>query len=82
MKNIEDVNLYTFYANRQVSPTPAHFIRTNVKVNVDTFICLQELTTGRYSFCRLSDMSRDMYGDEYLAFEDSSDALFYELKYG
>jgi hypothetical protein len=78
MKTLEDINLYTFYANRQVSPTPAHFIRTNVKVNADTFICLQELTTGRYSFYRLSDT----YGDEYIAFEDSSDALFYELKYG
>ena len=78
MKNLEDVNLYTFYANRYVSPTPAHFIRTNVKVNADTFICLQELTTGRYSFYRLLEWR----GDEYIAFEDSSDALFYELKYG
>ena len=81
MKTIEDINLYTFFSNRSVLPIPHHFVRTKIKITEEIFYEVQEQTTGRYSLYNPND-SNYSSGALYLAFEDSKDAIFFELKYG
>lgn len=74
MKKITDLNLYQWFLEREVTYVPSHFVKVNTPITPESDAWIREKLIGRYAF-----VSGDMYGRKFPTFEDSKEALFYEL---
>ena len=78
MKTIDDINLYTWFMDRELDFVPPHFVKTNTKLTDESKIWVLENLTGRFAIIG----QLGFFGSVALAFEDPKEALFYELKWG
>lgn len=69
-KTIDDINIYTWFMDREVFQCPNHFTPTNTGWTTESKIWIQEKLFGR--FCL----------NTYPSFEDPKEAIFYELTWG
>jgi hypothetical protein len=72
MKTIEDINLHQWFVDRELVWAPDHFTNCTTPANSEARAWILEKLRGRFhinlSFCP--------------AFEDSKEAMFYELTWG
>lgn len=72
MKTIDDINLETWFVDREISRVPDHFTHTKTPIGMDARAWILEKLRGRFvitpNFCP--------------AFEDPKEAVFYELTWG
>jgi hypothetical protein len=78
MKTIEDINLHTWFMDRELEFVPSHFVTSNTKLTDDSKIWILEKLTGRFAITS----SEGFFGSMTPAFEDPKEALFYELTWG
>ena len=75
MKTIEDINLYTWFTNRELSFTPKHFVFSRATMTSESKEWVLERLTGRFSVAMTN-------GGFAIAFEDPKEAMIYELTWG
>lgn len=78
MKTIEDINLHTWFMDRELDFTPAHFIKSRTSLSDESIIWILEKLTGRFSIVGVEGF----FGSLIPAFEDPKEAVFYELTWG
>ena len=78
MKTIEDINLSTWFIDRELDFVPEHFVPCKAPVTEDSKRWILEKLTGRFSFFGATGI----FGSFKPAFEDPKEALFYELTWG
>ena len=76
MKTIDDINLYTWFMDRELDYVPCHFTVSKVPVTTESKIWILENLIGRFSFGPSTFSVKN-----YPAFEDPKEALFYDLKW-
>lgn len=76
-KTIEDINLYTWFMERKVTPCPNHFTKTSTSMTDESKLWIYERLAGRFSF----DTST-FFADSKPSFEDPKEAMMYELAWG
>ena len=75
---MKKINLFTWFANRQVTYLPTHFIKCNADVTEESKKWVYEHTNGRFYI----DETYSLFQDETnIYFEDSQEAMLYELKW-
>jgi hypothetical protein len=79
MKTIDDINLHTWFMERELEFKPAHFIESSVPVTEESKVWILEKLTGRFT---LGPGAVTFYNGMFPSFEDSKEALFYELTWG
>lgn len=77
-KTIEDINLYTWFMNRELDFAPNHFVVSNTQLTTESKIWIQEKLSGRYATVSLENI----FLGQTPAFEDPKEAMFYELTWG
>jgi hypothetical protein len=78
MKTIEDINLYTWFMDRELDFTPPHFVKSGTVLTDESKVWILEKLTGRFSITG----SEGFFSNLVPSFEDPKEALFYELKWG
>lgn len=76
MKTIDDINLYTWFMDRELSFVPDHFSASTTPVTPEAKEWILEKLTGRFALKSTGLISQLPY------FEDPKEAIFYELKWG
>ena len=76
MKTIDDINLHTWFMDRELAYVPEHFTVSKTPVTSESKAWILETLIGRFSLCTSSS---SFMGGMLPAFEDSKEALFYEL---
>ena len=76
-KTIEDINLYTWFMDREVNPCPEHFVKSNTELSEDSKLWIYEQLSGRFSLGGSS-----FFMGQTPAFEDPKEAMMYELTWG
>ena len=79
MKTIDDVNLYTWFMERELNFAPGHFVASNTPLTDESKIWIFEKLSGRFS---VSTSANGFFGAQMPSFEDPKEALFYELTWG
>ena len=79
MKTIDDINLYTWFVDRELDFAPDHFVKSNTPVSEESLTWITERLVGRYT---LHSGSGFMSIASYPSFEDPKEAVFYELTFG
>jgi hypothetical protein len=75
-----DINLFTWFCNRELIYCPPHFIKTNTPVTIEAKLWILEKCIGRY--CYLQQINDDIWLNvdlNFPAFEDPKEAILYEL---
>jgi hypothetical protein len=75
-KTIDDINIHTWFIDREVTSCPAHFTRTNTALTLESKIWIQEKLFGRFY------INSELFSHDTPSFEDPKDAIFYELTFG
>lgn len=75
-KTIDDINIHTWFIDREVTPCPNHFTRTNTPLTLESKIWIQEKLFGRFY------INSELFSHHTPSFEDPKDAIFYELTWG
>lgn len=78
-KNIDPV---TWYSNREMSFTPAHFVVTKTKLTSESKLWIYNNLCGRFSIIQVNDNDDSWMLLELAvvpAFEDPKEAVLYEL---
>lgn len=79
-KTIDNINLYTWFTDREMTFTPDHFVRTTTPVTTESKEWILEKLIGRFS---LEGSSIGFLSPGLMpAFEDPKEAVFYELTWG
>jgi hypothetical protein len=75
------VNPYIWYAERELTHVPPHFIKCPTPVSDDSKFWIINKTSGRYAFnVAMTNNVQELLLDViYVHFENSSDATLYEL---
>lgn len=81
MKTIDDVNLYTWFMERELNFTPGHFVTSKTPLTDESKIWIFEKLSGRFAASN-HNQSGGFFGVMYPSFEDPKEALFYELTWG
>lgn len=79
MKTVDDINLTTWFMDRELGFVPDHFIKSSVPLTEDAKAWVLEKLIGRFALINnetFFSFSPSIY------FEDSKEALFYELTWG
>lgn len=72
-----DINLYTWFTERELDFCPKHFIATNTPVDTEKKLWILEKLNGRFY---LGIKSKDfLMSEQYPYFEDPQEAVYYEL---
>lgn len=79
MKTVDDINLSTWFIDRELDFTPSHFVSSKVPLTDEAKVWILEKLTGRFS---ISGLSTGFFGSPFPHFEDPKEALFYELTWG
>lgn len=80
MKTLEDINLYTWFSDRELSFVPEHFVRTSTPVTQESKEWILEKLIGRFALDNGPSNFFSMGSNP--AFEDPKEAVFYELTWG
>lgn len=76
MKTIEDVNIQTWFSERELNYVPAHFVAVKIPLAEGAREWILEKLQGRFAIVyRLRYTVHDLS----VAFEDPKEAMFYEL---
>ena len=78
MKTIEDINLYTWFVDRNINPCPDHFVKSKTELTDESRSWIYEKLTGRFS----TGYSTGFLLGQCPAFEDPKEAMMYELAWG
>lgn len=78
MKTIDDINLHTWFMNRELDFVPSHFVKSKTSLTDESRMWILEKLTGRFAIIG----NEGFFGSLAPAFEDSKEALFYELTWG
>jgi hypothetical protein len=78
MKTIDDINLHTWFMDRELDFVPAHFTVSSTILTDEAKRWILETLTGRFTITG----NDGFFGRTFPAFEDPKEALFYELKWG
>lgn len=76
MKTIDDINLYTWFVDRELDFIPDHFVMSNTPLTVESRSWILEKLIGRFS---IGDAGTYTISRSYPAFEDPKELVFYEL---
>ena len=80
MKTIEDINLYTWFTERELKYIPSHFVLVNSGVTTESRQWVLEKLQGRFATsATLFDAYSNTVPKVRIAFEDPKEAVFYEL---
>lgn len=77
MKTIDDINLHTWFIDRNLNPCPDHFVKTNTILTPEAIDWIYEKLTGRFSTGHTG-----IYLGQCPSFEDPKEAMMYELTWG
>ncbi len=77
-KTLEDINLYTWFMDRNVNPCPDHFVKSNTELTDESKAWIYEKLIGRFSIGN----SDGFFMGQRPAFEDPKEAMMYELTWG
>lgn len=75
MKTIDDINLYTWFVERELDFVPEHFVTSQTPITAESRAWILEKLTGRFS---LKGTERTLAG-LLPSFEDPKELVFYEL---
>jgi len=79
-KTLENINLQTWFTERELAVNPEHFIKTSTPLTPESTIWILERLRGRFS---THIKRRTVFETEYTpTFEDPKEAMFYELTWG
>lgn len=78
MTTIEDINLYTWFSERELKVVPSHFVLAKTKLTTESHYWIVNKLQGRYAIVS-STMELSYTNELYPAFEDPKEAVFYEL---
>jgi len=81
VKTIDNINLETWFTERELSVNPNHFIKTSTPMTPESKAWILEKLHGRFSKYYLNNQNLDGFGF-CPTFEDPKEALFYELTFG
>lgn len=78
MKTIDDINLYTWFSNRELEYVPEHFVLSSTPLTPEAKEWIKEKLVGRFA------IKGDIFANlkRTPAFEDPKEAVFYELTWG
>jgi hypothetical protein len=77
MKTLDDINLDTWFVDRELSAAPDHFVNTTAPMTAEAKEWILEKLHGRFAVSPLSG-----FLEVSPAFEDPKEAVFYELTWG
>ena len=75
-KTIDDINLETWFTERELSVNPKHFTKTSTPLTFESKAWILEKLHGRFSKYSKS------ISESCPAFEDPKEAVFYQLTWG
>lgn len=86
MSNLSHINIHTCISNRELRYCPKHFVRAKTKLTPESYSWILEKTIGRFVLCNIAEeelgIASTLFGgltSKFPAFEDSSEAMLYEL---
>lgn len=79
MTTITDINLFTWFSEREMNFAPPHFVYAAGKISPETKQWVLEKLSGRFHVPTTFFPITKAKGS--IAFEDPAEALFYELKW-
>lgn len=77
-----NINLYTWYSERELDYCPKHFVPTNTSLSEENHLWIYEKTQGRFFIGSKNthSINADLFSfDRYPYFEDPQEAVLYEL---
>jgi hypothetical protein len=80
-KTIENINLETWFTERELSVNPKHFTKTSTLLTPEAKVWILEKLHGRFSTYHKTNDSF-MSSGSCPTFEDPKEAVFYELTWG
>lgn len=78
MKTLDDINLYTWFMDRELDFVPSHFVTSKTALTDDSRLWILEKLTGRFAITG----TEGFFGSLTPSFEDPKEAVFYELTWG
>lgn len=79
MKTVDDINLSTWFMNRELDFVPAHFVKSSTSLSDEAKSWVLEKLVGRFA---ISNADTFFNGLPTISFEDPKEAVFYELTWG
>lgn len=79
MKTINDINLNTWFMDRELDFVPDHFVKSKTSLTPAAREWVLETLIGRFAI--MHSVFSSGGGPYAIAFEDPKEALFYELKW-
>ena len=78
-----NINLLTWYSERELSFCPKHFIGSKTYIDTERYIWVTEKLTGRFYIpthnLALAGLFSEINDECSIYFEDPSEAVYYEL---
>jgi hypothetical protein len=81
-KTIENINLETWFTERELPINPKHFTKTSTPLTPEAKAWILERLHGRFSKYTKNSGSFGALAHVYPTFEDPKEAVFYELTWG
>jgi hypothetical protein len=79
---LDELNPITWCSDREVDNVPPHFVKTTTPVSSDSLFWVRASLQGRYSLHFGSEQQNFIFERKpYIAFEDSGEAMMYELRW-
>lgn len=79
MSLLENINLNTWFSERELKLPPAHFVISKTALTTESHYWIVNTLSGRYSIVMSNVSSLSFATELYPAFEDPKEAVFYEL---
>ncbi len=80
MKTIDDINLYTWFTDRELDYVPKHFTLASTPVTSESREWVLEKLSGRFATTSIPfDYQTNHFPNVRIAFENPKEAVFYEL---
>lgn len=85
MSSLSTINIHTYLSNRELRHCPRHFVKTKTYLTPESYNWILEKTIGRFVLINISEKDLEtassLFFDtaKFPAFEDSSEAMLYEL---
>lgn len=79
-----NINLYTWYSERELDYCPKHFVSVNTPIDDDKHLWILEHLKGRYHIGHKTKSNESqeflfLFEENYPHFEDPQEAVMYEL---
>ena len=80
MKTIDDINLYTWFTDRELNYIPKHFVMANTTLTTESREWVLEKLSGRFAtVSHPFDYNTNNFPNVRIAFENPKEAVFFEL---